>query len=162
MLEKDFSWFIKHFRFCNRYLEKSESIIDFYLKSSIPCELVTDKQPLSISYENGTELGNLLHDQTSDSLAVFVRWSRTIGDEYSFSLQIFDQRANKVLQMDSVIGDDPIDVNAFNLAGLPPGVYIVKLIVYDRESLVSQPGVITTDGHAFEREVEVLQFTIQD
>ncbi len=161
-LEEDFGWFTQHFRFCKRYLEKPKSIIDFYLKSSIPCELVTDEQPLAIRYDNGAELGNLIYDRTTDSLTVFLRWLRTIDKVYSFTLQVFDERANKLAQFDKVISGDPIDIAPFDLAAFPAGEYVVKLIVYDRESIASQPGLLLSDQQPFEREMDVLRFSVQD
>lgn len=159
-LEEDFAWFTQVFRFCKRYLEKPESIIDYYLKSSIPCELVTDEQPLAIRYDNGIELGNLIYDRTSDSLTVFLRWLRTIDKDYSFTLQVFDERANKLAQFDKVISGDPIDIATFDLAAFPAGDYVVKLIVYDRESIASQSGLLLSDQQPFERAVDVLQFSV--
>lgn len=159
-LETDFGWFTQQFRFCNRYLEKPKSIIDFYLKSSIPCEIVTDEQPLAIRYDNGTELGNLIYDLNADSLTVFVRWISTIDKAYSFTLQIFDGGERKMAQFDKVISGDPIDIASFNLSDFPGGDYVVKFIVYDFESKASQPGAVTSDGQAFERDVNILQFSV--
>ena len=160
-LEEDYGWFTQQFRFCKRYLEKAESIIDYYLKPAIPCELITDAQPLAIHYDNGAELGNLIYERSSDTLTIFLRWAQTIDAAYSFTLQIFDSSADKVAQHDTVISDDPIDIATFDLTALPAGDYVVKLIVYDRESIVSQPGVLARNGQAFEREVDVLHFSVR-
>ncbi len=161
-LDGDFGWFTQQFNFCKRYVEKPENIIDFYLKSPIPCALVTDEQPFAIRYDNGTELGNLAYELQSDSLTVYLRWSHAVDRVYSFTLQIFDERANKVGQTDRVISGDPIDIDIFDLAGLSAGDYVVKLIVYDRESKASQPGLLLSDLQPFERAVDVLRFSIPE
>ena len=159
-LEAHFEWFTERFTFCKRFLDKPESVIDYYLKTPIPCELVSDDQPLAVRYDNGAELGNLVHDFSSDSLTVYLRWLRTIDRAYSFTLQIFDEQDNKVRQFDKVISGDPIDIAIFDLAGLSPGLYWVKLIVYDRESMASQPGILVEDIQRFERSIDALQFSI--
>ncbi|MCY3781558.1 MAG: hypothetical protein OXG78_14690 [Chloroflexi bacterium] len=161
-LDGDFGWFTHQFNFCKRYVEKPESIIDFYLKSPIPCALVTDVQPVAIRYDNGTELGNLAYELNSDSLTVYLRWSHAVDRVYSFTLQVFGERENKVGQIDRVISGDPIDIANLDLADLSAGEYVVKLIVYDRESKASQPGLLLSSQQPFERAVNVLQFHIPE
>lgn len=159
-LATHFGWFTQRFNFCKRYVDKPESKIDFYLKSPIPCDLVTDEQPFAIRYDNGTELGNLKYDLTSNSLTVYLRWLHTIDKVYSFTLQIFDSEGSKVGQADRVISGDPIDIVTFDMASLSDGQHVVKLIVYDRESKASQPGILVDDQQPFERVVDVLRFTV--
>lgn len=153
-------WLTQDFQFCWRFLEKPEHIIDFYLKRDIPCSLITDEEPLAVSYNNGTALGNLAYELNADSLVIILRWLRTIDKVYAFSLQLFDDEGHKLRQLDKVISRDPIDVLSFDLAGIPAGSYVVKLIVYDRESKLSQPGVIVLDKLPFERAVDILSFEI--
>ena len=129
-------------------------------RCQIPCELVTDDQPLAIRYDNGAVLGNLVHDLSSNSLTFYLRWLRTIDEAYSFTLQLFDKQDNKARQIDKVISGDPIDIATFDLADLSPGLYRVMLIVYDRESMASQPGMLVDGFQRFERWIDVLQFSI--
>ncbi|MCY3781559.1 MAG: glycosyltransferase family 39 protein [Chloroflexi bacterium] len=159
-LQTHFGWFTERFTFCKRFLDEPESVIDYYLKMPIPCELVSEDQPLAVRYDNGAELANLAHDFSSDSLTVYLRWLQTIDRVYSFTLQIFDEQDNKVHQFDKVISGDPIDIAVFDLAGLSAGEYVVKLIVYDRESKASQPGILVEDIQRFERSINALQFSI--
>ena len=162
VLDTDFAWVPRHFNFCKRYVDKPENAIDFYLKSSLPCTLVTDEAPFAIRYDNGTELGNLLHDHSPDLLTLYLRWLHSIDKVYAFTLQVFDEKENKVAQYDRVISGDPIDIATFNLKGLPAGEYVVRLIVYDRESGASQPGTVLTPQQEFERAADVLRFTVSD
>ena len=155
-------WLTDHFQNCNRFLDKPEVVIDFYLKRNIPCDLITDAQPFEVSYSNGAKLANVIYELDSDSLAIYLRWLRTIDATYSFSVQLFNDEAEKVGQLDRVISGDPIDFATFDLAGLAPGDYVAKLIVYDRESMLSQPGVSLQDNLAFEREVDILSFSIPE
>ena len=46
-------WFTQQYKFCKRYVEKTKSVIDYYVKSPIPCDLVTDEQPVNILYSSG-------------------------------------------------------------------------------------------------------------
>lgn len=153
-------WLTQDFQFCRRYLEQPEHSVDFYLKRGIPCSLVTAEEPLAVSYNNGTALANLVYERDADSLVIYLRWLRTIDKAYAFSLQLFDDEDHKLLQVDKVISSDPVDVMAFDLAGIPAGNYVGKLIVYDRESKLSQPGVTARDQLPFERTVDVLDFEI--
>ena len=155
-------WLAQDFQFCRRFLDKPEHSVDFYLKRGIPCSLVTDEEPLTVSYNNGTALANLAYEREADSLVIYLRWLRTIDKVYAFSLQLFDDEDHKLLQLDKVISRDPIDVLSFDLAGIPAGNYVVKLIVYDRESMLSQPGVIDSDKLPFERAVDIFSFEIPE
>ena len=153
-------WLTEHFQNCNRFLDKPEVLIDFYLKRNIPCELITDAQPFEVSYSNGAKLANLIYELDTDSLLIYLRWLRTIDATYAFTVQLFNDEAEKVGQMDRVISGDPIDIATFDLTGLAPGNYVAKLIVYDRETMLSLPGLYLQDNLAFEREVDILSFSI--
>ena len=155
-------WLTDHFQNCNRFLDKPEVVIDFYLKRNIPCDLIKDEQPFEVSYSNGAKLANFIYELDSDSLSIYLRWLRTINATYSFTVQLFNDETEKAGQLDRVISGDPIDFATFDLAGLAPGDYVAKLIVYDRESMLSQPGVSLQDNLAFEREVDILSFSIPE
>lgn len=149
------SWFSQHYRACRRYVDKPDSIITYYLRADAPCELVTDVERFSIRYDNGTVLDHLLISLSPDALRVYLRWLETIGLDYSFTLQVFDEQANKVRQVDRVISDEAVDIVEFDILMLPRGEYSVKLIVYDFDTIASQPGIILNDETRFEREIEI-------
>lgn len=154
------SWFSQQYQACRRFVEKPDSVIEYYLRADVPCELLNAPDPFSIQYDNGSELGHLIADQTSDSLTIFLRWLQTVGEEYSFTLQVFNEQEDKVLQADRVISSEPVDIVNFDLSALPAGEYAAKLIVYDFETLESQPGARVDPAQRFEREIEVARFSV--
>lgn len=154
------NWFSKIYLPCQRLVDKRDSAIDYYLRADIPCELVTAVDPLGIRYNNGTELGNLITEQTADALRIYLRWLKTIEDRYSFSLQAYSTQGEKVLQADRVISGEPVDIVEFDISALAAGDYALKLIVYDFSSGASQPGEVIDSGARFEREIEAARFTV--
>ena len=89
-------WFIKHFQPCKRYLESEDSIIEYYVAAGISCEQLVDRHPFTVSYDNGTELENLIHEMDLDMLTVYMWWERTHFGDYSYTLQVFDRGGTKV------------------------------------------------------------------
>ena len=153
-------WFIKHFKMCKRYLARDVSHIDYYVKLSIPCELIAAETPQSIVYDNATELGNYVVEAADNELVFYFWWRNTINRRYAFSLQIFDADLNKVRQQDHIISGEPIDIKSFDIASLPAGNYSAQFIVYEVGSNRSQPGTTMLDGARFERATELYSFTV--
>ena len=154
------NWLSQHYHACRRYVDKPDNVIDYYLRSDVPCELVTSENPFAIRYDNGTELGNLIVDQERDLLTVYLRWLKSLEEMYSFTVQIFDTQADKVQQDDRVISGEPVDVMKLDISSLPSGEYTVKLIVYDFESKASQPGMRVDGAGRFEREIEIARLSV--
>ena len=88
-------WFSQRYQPCQRYLEKPKSVIDYYLRADVPCELVTAAEKLNIHYDNGTQLDHLLYQQSAGSLDFKLRWLREGDAVYSFSLQIVDPQGEQ-------------------------------------------------------------------
>lgn len=154
------SWLTRDYKFCRRYVEKAESIIDYYVKRIIPCDLVTDQQPFAVKYEDGSWLGNVKYEMASSELTIYLWWRHSLSGFASVSLQVFDDQANKVDQLDAVISREPIDILSFDIAGLPAGDYVVNLIVYDFASKASYSGEIVESQQRFERAVQIASFTV--
>ena len=154
------NWFTQHFKPCKRYLEKANSIIEYYVNVAFPCELITDAKPFAIDFEGGAKLANYKAEQTPEQLTVYLWWGQTVGKEFSLALQIFDQDANKVRALDAVISGEPLDVYVFDISTLSEGDYRVALIVYDFITLESKAGYIDSEQQRFEREVELARISI--
>ena len=152
-------WFSQQYQPCQRYIDKPSSVIDYYLRADLPCELVTAGDKFSIRYDNGTQLDHLLVQQSPDALDFTLRWLRAFDAVYSFSLQIVDEESARVGQIDRVIAGEPIDMVSLDISQLPAGEYRVMLIVYGFESHIVQPGARLDTAQRFEREVEVARFT---
>ncbi len=127
-------------------------------------ELTDTPSPFAVFYDSGILLLNLLHEIDSDQITFSFWWSRTSDDPYGFSIQIFNAQGEKVQQYDNVIGIGY--VHAVDISMLAEGDYTAKLIVYDFDSQVSQPGAVLDNQGGlqsqFERELEIARFSIRD
>ena len=153
-------WLLKHYRPCKRYIETADNVIEHYFTVDLPCALIHDEQPMAITYENGTEIANVVYEQNQNELSVYFWWRRVIHAGYSLTIQVFDQQATKVQQIDAVIDSGTFIKHTLDLAPLPAGEYVAKLIIYDFETGKSQPGFIVNREQRFDREVEIASFTL--
>lgn len=152
-------WFLERYRSCKRYVDQPNNVIELYLQRRIPCGLLLAEDPLAIRYDNGMALANVEVESSGDALDVFFWWDEIHASEYAYSLQAFDQDANKALNADDVIWREPFDARSLDISALPAGDYTLKLIVYDFETGDSQPGLFTGSDQRFEREAEIARFS---
>ena len=127
-------------------------------------ELTDAQSSFAVLYDSDILLFNLPHEIDSDQMTFSFWWARTSDDPYAFSIQIFNVRGEKVQQYDNVIGIGY--VHAVDISMLAEGDYAAKLIVYDFDTHVSQPGtVLDNQGRfqgQFERELEIARFAIRE
>ncbi len=152
--------FLSHFHSCGRYLETANTIIELFIKQSIPCQLLTADNPRALSYDNGSELANVLVQHDAGELHIAFWWTKTIVNQYAISVQVFDAQNVKVAQLDDVVGGDPVHSYRLNLSALAPGDHTVNLILYDFETGRGQAGTIVADDTPFERSVAVGRVSI--
>lgn len=155
-------WFLAHFKSCKRFVNQPNNVIELYLRRSIPCELLLAENSFGIRYDNGMALGNIVVESSPNALDVYFWWDEILPSEFSFSLQLFDQAANKALGEDGVIWREPLDAQRLDISALPPGEYTLKLIVYDFETGRSQPGLSVGADQRFAREVEIARFSVSE
>jgi len=160
-LEVYSNWFAQKFQMCRRFIDTERSVIEYYVKMPIPCSLIADPRQYEIVYDKGPWLGGVEFAQTSDQLSVYLWWLHSEESLYAYSLQVFDDRQEKVRQHDAVISGDPVDAHSFDLSSLPNGAYTVDLIVYDRRTGDSQSGTFVKDSRSFERAAELKRFEIE-
>ena len=99
-------WFIQRYKPCKRFLETEANIIEFYIAVRIPCELRLSNQPFAISYDNGSELANIMVEQDEAALTVYAWWQQTQFGVYAYTTQLFDRDGAKVgSQSDDLIGN---------------------------------------------------------
>ena len=110
---------------------------------------------MQVDYDNGARLVNALLEITPDFLEVQLMWSNLPDEPHSVSLQIFDAAGAKVLGHDSTIGHTSLAQHRMDISSLPPGNYVVKLIVYHFDTRVSVPGTVIGTGTKFDRELEI-------
>ena len=155
-------WFREQFQPCKRFFETDDNIIEYYVRASLPCELLIDNDPFAIYYDSGTQIENVVYERDSNELNVYFWWQRTYYDEYARTLQVFDQDGNKVrlADADKLVCCKGLDIQSIDISSVPAGDYVVHLILYDSDSLKSQPGMIVNGAQRFDRAVELVNFTI--
>ena len=153
-------WLTSAFKSCRRLTETNEAVIEYFLKSAFPCELALAERPLEVHYANGVQLGNLLVERESGLLDLHLLWTRLPLDAQAFSIQFIDAEGARVEGADFVIGLEALDHQRVDAASLPPGDYLVKMILYDYDTGASVAGAVTAEGSSFDRELEIARLTI--
>ena len=153
-------WFLKQFKFCERFQEDERTTIDLYLKLDIPCSAMGKSSALELRYDDGVRLNNLSYDFESDAIRFFLPWTNNTKNTYGFSIQFFDEDRQKALQYDNVIPRQLLTVHEIDTTPLPEGIYSVQLIVYDFETRISQGGTLTETAERFERELDIARIEV--
>ena len=155
-------WFSQHYQSCKRFLDDDDAIADYYVRVSIPCELINAETPFEVRYDNGNRLSNLLHEIDSNRMMIYFWWLNIPENDgvYAFSIQIFSEQGEKAQQYDNVIGPGRLAVHEIDISMLSAGNYTAKLIVYDFATGAGQPGMAISEQRRFEREIEIAQFAI--
>ena len=156
-------WIARKYRSCGRVIETDNTIAEFLVKSEYPCSLIDIDNVKKVEYTNGLILANNLHSLVESTLDIYLHWeNRPHPDEpQAYSLQIFDAADQKAHQQDFVIGNESLAFHRLDLSALPPGDYVLKLIVYDYGTGVSVPGMITSSQMRFDRELELVRFELE-
>ena len=155
-------WFSQHYQSCKRFLDDDDAIADYYVRVSIPCELINAETPFEVRYDNGNRLSNLLYEVDSDRMMIYFWWLNIPENDgvYAFSIQVFSEQGEKAQQYDNVIGLGRLAVHEIDISMLSEGNYAAKLIVYDFATGAGQPGMAISEQRRFEREIEIAQFAI--
>jgi len=151
-----------NFQRCKRFVESENAVVDMYLAKGILCELFTDDAPLEINYDGGNHLENIATELAAGELRVSFLWAEILQNDYAFSLQVFDENGFTGVQLDAVIAGTPVHNFALDISSLPRGEYLLNLIVYGFESGKKVAGTIVESQERFQREVEIMRFSIDD
>ena len=143
------------FELCQREEHEDGSVIEHYVKREFSCTLVSSSKPLQVTYDNGAWLENILVEIGQEELDVQLMWSSLPSEPHSLSLQIFDAADAKVLGQDSTIGHVSLRRHRADISSLPPGKYVVKLIVYNFNTGHSVSGKVSETSVTFDRELEI-------
>ncbi len=155
--------FLQYYKPCGRFVDKPEAVIELYGPKRIECALLTSSElhATSVRYDNGSELRKVDFELDADELTVATWWSLTVRGMYAYTLQLFDEDGNKTgPQIDTVITDAGLYQDRLDIASLPAGEYDLRLILYNYETLDSQPGIITGSQHRVQRELQIDGFTV--
>ena len=141
------------FHLCQREAHADNAVIELYLRQRYSCSLIDSSNPLRVEFDEGPVLENMLYNFDEAYFDLQFLWSNLPSEPHSVSLQVFDAEGAKVLGQDSTIGHASLSHVRVDISSLPPGDYVVKLIVYDFHSRVSAPGTVSDTGERFEREL---------
>ena len=158
--DKNYAWMLERFRFCRRAHQGESTTIDLYLRREIPCAAMSEGNALDVRYDNGVRLHNASLTVEATLIRFYFAWTNQSDRRYAFSIQLFDEAGQKVLQYDHPIWPDLLAVHEVDRPSLPAGAYSVKLIVYDFETQVSQSGVLTATTERFERDFELANIEV--
>ena len=141
--------------------ESNEStIIEYYLKKGIPCQLIDSD--ISVQYlDDELSLSHFYQALEGDKLELFSIWSRadaTVAFPYSISFKIFDTEGNQVLQQDYISPFEPIDRKEFDVSDLEAGTYTLKLTLYNAETGYINQGRMQSNDP--QNDITLTEFTI--
>lgn len=145
---------------CGRVVDEARAIFEVFLLAGFPCQLALGDSPLSIAYDNGIRLGNLLAEASGERLELALLWENLPDEAHAMSVQLFDQSGQKAHGQDFVFHRDALQQQTINLASVPPGDYVVKLIVYNYASGESLGGRALMTEERFERELDFMTVTV--
>ena len=153
-------WFSQHYRSCGNWLDKPKASIAFYLQHAIPCQLITDQQPLAVTYDNGPQLGNVLVERNNAELAVFLWWHNITDSPTVYTLQLYDAAGEALAKDSAPISADPLDISRLELADQPADDFVLRLSLRDAETGAAMPGRLLADGSRFDSEITLQKFSL--
>ena len=148
---------------CYPVHESEVPVGEVWVSAEFPCELVESDSPFTVTYESGAELVNALTIVEGGALDVAFYWiNRPKGsDRLAYSIQVFDSAGNKVQQLDTAMPKRPLARHQLELSDLNQGEYVAKLIVYHRQTGVSNSGTVVSTQEHIDRELEIAHFIIE-
>ena len=147
-------------RSCQRLEEAEDLTIDIHLDRDYPCALITSAEPFAVRYDNGIRLQSISHELDGDRFKIYLWFSDEPVRGFGYSIQVYDDSNDKVLQLDDVIRNEPLSRHELDVSDLPPGEYRADLIVYHSESGKSELGWVLATGQSFQRALEIARYSV--
>ncbi len=160
LVESVASRLANNFKSCRRAGRMGAASIEYFAREESLCALLIPDDALTVSYENGMVLANVLLKTDGDRLETNLLWNKLPEAAHGVSIQIFDPLGEKVTGSDFIVRHDALSTHRLDLSSLDPGDYSVKLILYNYETRVSVPGTVTSSQARFERELEIGFITV--
>ena len=154
-------WLARRFQTCGRLRDEAERVVEYFFRAGFPCALALDSSPLTVHYDNGMQLVNLLREEEPGQLQFYFLWQNPPPTSHAVSIQFFDATGAKVYGQDFVTGREALAQKAIDISALPPGEYSVQLILYEYASGASVSGTVGSAGPRFERALELEPLSIQ-
>ena len=155
------AWLATQFNLCRRLTAADDAIVEYFLKAPFPCELALAASPRAVQYSNGIQLGNLLLKFGESHLDVYLLWTRLPDEAHAVSIQFIDADGARTSGEDFVLSLEPLAHHRIDNSSLPPGDYLVKMILYDYDSGASLPGVEAVGGSSFDRALALGTWTAE-
>ena len=152
----------RDFHACLRVRDEAALAVDYYLRKSIPCELVKGDSPLAVDFDDGSRLRNAHVSVNGGALDIHLDWLPAPEDSSAYSIQVFDSGGAKAGQLDAALYREPLASHSLDISELGPGAYRVMLILYDYETRESYGGAVVATGQRFAREIEIARFSIAE
>ena len=140
--------------------EPGAARIEFFTRAEVPCALLFAEDPLAVRYENGVVLANILLKAEGDMLRTRLLWNKLPDKTHGVSIQAFDQTGAKAANSDFTIRHHSLSDHRLDLGALAPGVYDIKLILYNFGSGKSVPGIVIESQRPIQRELDIGRVTI--
>ena len=155
------AWLSTRLKPCGRIAETETAVLEYFLRPGFPCELMLSQAPLSVHFDNGIQLGNLLASLNEETLNLYLLWEQLPPSAHAFSVQFFDDNGNKAYNQDFVFHRDALGKYEIDLSNLTPGTYSARLIVYNYDAGISLPGLALSSQTRFDRELEFITLTLE-
>ena len=151
------------YRTCLYVIKTPDTVAEYFVQTESPCELLASNESARVRYSNGIELENVMLDLQNSRLDLHLFWRQQPRRDstHAFSIQVFDTAGHKVLQEDFVIGHKALVFHQLDVSALSAGTHIVQLILYNYKTGVSVSGIDLGNQSGFDRELELMRFTIE-
>ena len=147
--------YFEQYESCEREVHEDGSVTEIFVSRAFSCALVIAEDRFQVQYDNGARLENIIRAASQDMVDFQFMWNSLPSAPHSMSLQTFDAAGAKVLGQDTTIGYTTLTRQQIDVSSLPPGDYVVKLIVYDYNTGQIASGTALKDGARFERRLEI-------
>lgn len=149
------------FQACPPIIDTANLAAAYYPPAGFDCALLSVADGFEVDFDNGVRLKNWLYQLEGDYLDVETWWPRLPEEAHGVSIQVFDAADAKVAGGDFVIHHESLARHRQDIASLAPGVYSLKLILYNYQTGRSIGGSYNSAEARFDREVEIGSIVIE-
>lgn len=149
------------FQACPPIIDTANLAAAYYPRAGFDCALLSVADGFEVDFDNGVRLKNWLYQLEGDYLDVETWWPRLPEEAHGVSIQVFDAADAKVAGGDFVIHHESLARHRQDIASLAPGVYSLKLILYNYQTGRSIGGSYNSAEARFDREVEIGSIVIE-
>jgi hypothetical protein len=123
----------KDFKNCGTVYEVDSTLVDYFVRDIIPCDLIDDAIPMA-SYRDGIYLENIeIVEQDSNYYRIYSWWVRSAVEnaQLGFWISVVDADGVEVIKTTNTMPPKSIGFNDIDLGELPNGLYQIELMVFN-------------------------------